>query len=207
MNNWSAFATFLSKFVFFPTFILSHDSGLLIYFETLKIIQNQLRLTVTSDHSVKTPVLRAGSCRPGLCPDILNMSKDRDSTSSLGNLLQYLTTWHPHSEPDPWPTLSGWAHCWQHSLKSQWCWCSQGLVWHLLAFKSIFIIDCQMTRTPGVCSSLPWLCFWSCVCYQWFGRAAVWALVADLSYCLNKVCFIPCCWTCLCLGHTTLRMN
>lgn len=31
--------------------------------------------------------------------------------------------------------------------------------------------------------------------------------VADLSYCLNKVCLITCCWTCLCWGHTPLAVS
>lgn len=81
MNHWSSFAMFLSMFFLFSTFILSHDSCLLIYFEILKIIQNQLSLTVTSgDHSVKTPAIRAGSSSsgcPGLCPDIKYLQGQR----------------------------------------------------------------------------------------------------------------------------------
>lgn len=70
MNHWSSFANFLCMFFFLLAFIIGHGSCLLIYFEVLKIIQNQLRLTVTSGvHSVKTPVIRAGSSRPG-CPGL-----------------------------------------------------------------------------------------------------------------------------------------
>lgn len=129
-------------------------------------------------------------------------------TLSLGTLLQCLTTWRPASgQSDPWPTLSEWTHCWQHSLKSQCPRWSQRLVWLYLHLKGICLIACQMISISSVCSSLPRLCFWSCVCYQRSGWAAVWEHSCWSFYCLNKVCFIMCSWTRLCLGHTTFRVK